>query len=40
MTIGDAVRLAKIDLATANSSLLDMLYGFTLMGDPALVIQP
>ena len=40
MTIGQALQFAKAELAAVNPSLLDVLYGYTIMGDPALVIQP
>ena len=40
MTIGQAVRDAKLELAQTHPELTDILLGFSLMGDPALVIQP
>ncbi|HEX2997808.1 MAG TPA: C25 family cysteine peptidase, partial [Anaerolineales bacterium] len=40
MTIGQALRDAKRELAKTHPDMLDMLLGFSLMGDPALVIQP
>lgn len=40
MTIGDALRLAKLDLAKTRPGWLDVLLGWNLMGDPALVIRP
>jgi hypothetical protein len=39
-TIGRALQYAKIDLASVHPELVDVLYGYTLMGDPTLVIQP
>lgn len=40
MTIGQAVQLSKAQLAAVDPSLVDVLYGFTILGDPALMIQP
>ena len=40
MPIGKALLDAKIELAKTDPELLDVLLGWTLMGDPALVIQP
>ena len=40
MTIGQAVQDAKIQLGASHPELLDVLLGWSLMGDPALVIQP
>ena len=40
MTIGQAVRDAKLELAGAHPELLDVLPCWSLMGDPALVIEP
>ena len=39
-TIGQALHSAKADLAAVQPNLLDVLYGYSLMGDPALVVQP
>jgi hypothetical protein len=39
-TLGEAVREAKKELATARPELLDVLLGWTLLGDPALVVEP
>ena len=40
MPIGQALQDAKRDLALTHPELLDVLLGWSLMGDPALVIQP
>jgi hypothetical protein len=40
MTIGQALRDAKSELAKTHPELLDVLLGWGLMGDPALVIEP
>ncbi|HMB22471.1 MAG: C25 family cysteine peptidase, partial [Chloroflexota bacterium] len=40
MTIGQAMQDAKFELAQEHPELLDVILGWTLMGDPALVIQP
>jgi len=39
-TLGAALRDAKNELAQTHPELLDVLLGWSLMGDPALVIQP
>jgi hypothetical protein len=40
MTLGQALQFAKADVAASNPSLIDVLYGYTLMGDPALMVEP
>ena len=40
MTIGQAMQAAKDELALTQPTLSDVLLGWTLMGDPTLVIQP
>jgi hypothetical protein len=40
MTMGQALLDAKQELALAHPDLLDVLIGWTLMGDPALVVAP
>lgn len=40
MTIGEAMRLSKVQLASTNPNHLDMLLGYTLLGDPTLVVAP
>jgi hypothetical protein len=40
MTLGQALRDAKLELAQTHPELLDVMLGWSLMGDPALVIQP
>jgi len=40
MTIGQAFLEAKQSLAYLNPSLLDALLGYSILGDPALVVQP
>ncbi|MBI5298055.1 MAG: hypothetical protein HY869_21475 [Chloroflexi bacterium] len=40
VTLGQALLLAKNELAQAHPELLDVLLGWSLMGDPALVITP
>jgi hypothetical protein len=39
MTIGEAMLAAKHDLAVQYPGLLDVLLGWTILGDPTLVIQ-
>ena len=39
MTIGQAVQDAKADLASTQPQLLDVILGWTLLGDPAMKIQ-
>ncbi len=39
-TLGAALRDVKLELARTHPDLLDVLLGWSLMGDPALVIQP
>ncbi len=38
--LGDALQQAKAELAQTNPDLLDVLLGWTLMGDPTLTIVP
>ena len=40
MTLGMAIRDAKQDLAAEQRGLADVLLGWTLLGDPALVVEP
>jgi hypothetical protein len=40
MTLGQAVQDAKMELARDHPELLEVLLGWSLMGDPALTIQP
>ena len=40
MTVGQAVQAAKTQLGASHPELLDVLLGWSLMGDPALVIEP
>ena len=40
MTVGQAVQDAKAELALSHPELLEVLLGWTLMGDPALVVVP
>lgn len=40
MTIGQAIQEAKSDLAQTNPDLTDVLLGWTLLGDPALMVAP
>jgi hypothetical protein len=39
-TIGQALQEAKAELATTNPDLTDVLLGWSLMGDPALIVEP
>ena len=39
-TLGAAVRDAKLELARTSPELSDVLLGWSLMGDPALIVQP
>jgi hypothetical protein len=39
MRLGDAVTEAKQALARTNPDMTDVLLGWTLLGDPALVID-
>jgi len=38
--MGKALQDAKSELAKTNPKLLDVLLGWTLMGDPALIVEP
>ncbi|PKN92557.1 MAG: hypothetical protein CVU44_14705 [Chloroflexi bacterium HGW-Chloroflexi-6] len=40
MTVGKALLESKLELAQEHPELLDVLLGWGLMGDPALIIQP
>lgn len=40
MTMGQALQTAKSELALTHPELLDVLLGWSLMGDPALIIEP
>jgi hypothetical protein len=40
MPIGQALQEAKSELAKTHPEMMDVLLGWTLMGDPAMVIQP
>ena len=40
MTLGQALQDAKSELAQSHPEMLDVLLGWTLMGDPTLVIDP
>ncbi|MFZ5919780.1 MAG: C25 family cysteine peptidase [Chloroflexota bacterium] len=40
MSLGQALQEAKSELAQSHPDLLDVLLGWTLMGDPTLVIDP
>jgi hypothetical protein len=40
MTLGEATQRAKEDLAATQPHRLDVLLGWTLLGDPALVVSP
>jgi hypothetical protein len=40
MSIGQALEDAKTELAKTHPEMLDVLLGWSLMGDPGLVIQP
>ena len=39
-TLGEAVQLGKEELAASRPELRDVLLGWTLLGDPALLIDP
>lgn len=39
VTIGAAVQAAKTELANTNPEMVDVLLGWTLLGDPTLVVQ-
>ncbi len=39
-TLGQALQAAKVDLALTQAGLRDVLLGWTLLGDPALIVQP
>jgi hypothetical protein len=39
-TIGDAMVEAKRQLAVTDPARLDVLLGWTLLGDPAMQVQP
>ena len=38
MTLGEAVLQAKVDLAAAHPDAVDVILGWSLLGDPALVV--
>jgi len=40
MPIGQALQDAKHELAQTHPELLDVLLGWSLMGDPALMVEP
>lgn len=40
MTLGQAIQDAKMQLGLTHPEMLDVLLGWSLMGDPALMIQP
>jgi len=40
VTIGAAIQAAKEELAATQPDLVDVLLGWTLLGDPALVLEP
>jgi hypothetical protein len=40
MTLGAALLDAKKELAKTHPELADVLIGWTLMGDPELVVEP
>lgn len=40
VTIGDAMQAAKDELAGVKPGVVDVLLGWTLMGDPALIVNP
>lgn len=40
MTIGEAMRLAKGELAVLAPNKFDVLFGWTILGDPAVMIAP
>ena len=40
LPVGQALQESKSELARTHPELLDVLLGWSLMGDPALVIQP
>jgi hypothetical protein len=40
LSIGQALFQAKVELAKSHPDLLDVLLGWSLMGDPALVVEP
>jgi hypothetical protein len=39
-TMGEAVLTAKRELATSNPKLKDVILGWSILGDPATVVQP
>jgi uncharacterized repeat protein (TIGR01451 family) len=40
MTLGQAIQDAKVQLSLTHPEMLDVLLGWSLMGDPALMIEP
>jgi hypothetical protein len=40
VAIGDAIQAAKEEMAASRPDLVDVLHGWVLLGDPALVVQP
>jgi hypothetical protein len=39
MTIGEAMQQAKAEMAAASTAQRDVLLGWTILGDPTLVID-
>ena len=40
MRVGDAMTQAKQQLATTDPQMLDVLLGWTILGDPTIMISP
>ncbi len=40
VALGDAVQGAKVELAASGRGMEDVILGWTLLGDPALVVEP
>jgi len=40
VSIGDAIQIAKAQLAASYPNQRDVLLGWTLLGDPYLMVQP
>jgi hypothetical protein len=40
ITLGEAIRVAKQKYSIGKPNQLDVILGWTLLGDPALVIEP
>ena len=40
LTMGQAIQQAKSELAAVHPEMVDVLLGWTLLGDPTIMVQP